>query len=471
MLTDLFFYSGILGLVGLLPLTEKYKRTSSLFFVAALLGVAVLFFMGYQEHNTDSFSFFWMRTQKYRIEININSSLKNYIRLFPVIIMTLLTAFYRAANCRKQKDENFYALISFNIANMIILVSSQNLVQLLTCIYVADIISQAMIKQFGISKKYIFYSLFADLGLFMIFAMIQGKLKSFNLDGFVAYKKIGKHKDFVAIATLLFIFAKMGFFMFQSFLLDLKNIKTDKLISIVSFGGVLSGFFILIKMYPLLQISDYSLPIIIYAIASSAVWGFVCAMIMGGIKRQIVYYNMLLHSFVVYIFVVKGDFDEETAVYLLLGYITSYVLTVSAKYVKSLLRFFVFIAWTATFYIYHEQADLVHYAFWTALLSSVIFVGNIKCFYQFEFLQKADIFSRLYGIIFIKPVMILGRGLWLLIDFMIMEKHVVSKVEAAGNISAEYIEKIKNCSLSARILWLIYVFAMFAVSLYFGGIR
>ena len=470
MLADLFFYSVFLGLIGLLPLTEKYKKTSSFLFVMALTFLTIILFIGYRDQNIDTFSFFWMRTQKYRIEININSALKNYIMLFPVFVMSLLMAFQKIFTEKEQEGDNFYALVSFNLANMIVLISSQNLVQLLTCIYVADIISQAMIKNFRVSKKYIFYSLFADLGLFMIFAIIQGKLKSFNLEGFVAYKKIGRHKDFVAISAMLFIFVKMGLFMFQAALLDLKNIKTYKLVSIVSFIGVLSVFFVLIKIYPLLQISDYSQALMVYAVVSSAIWGLVCGVIMAGTNRQIVYFNMLLYAFVIYAFINKGAFDEESALYLLLGYFTSWTLAISGKYIKIILRSVIFIAWTVIFYFY-QSSNLPTDILRAVILLSIVLIGNIRWFYKFESLQKADIFSRIYDILLIKPVMILGRGLWLLVDFTIMEKHVVGKVEAAGNISSGYIEKIKNCRFSMKLLWLIYLFFLFMISFYFGGVR
>ena len=470
MLANLFFYMLILGLFFLLPSAERYKNTSSAIFVVALSCLFFYFWTGYAEQTEGNFAFFWMRTQRYHIEIDINSLLKNYMRLLPVFAMSLFMAIYSIFVPKEEKDRNFYACIVFNLANMVLLVSSKNLVQLITCVCLADIISQAMIHNFGASKKYIFYSLLADFGLFMIFAIVQGKLKSFNLDIVGTYKKIGRHKDFVAIATLLFVFAKMGLFMFQSALLDLKNIKTYRLISVISFSGVLASFFVLIKIYPLLQSSSYSEPMLLFIIASSAVWGFLNGIIMGGANRQIIYFNMLLYSFALYLFMKKGVYVNELTCLLLLGNLSSYVLSFTQKYMKLTLRILIIGAWSIVFYLFKANQDLISLAFALSVLLFLCLSGNITWFYKFGKLQKADFFSKLYDLIFVKPVMILGRGLWLLVDFMIMEKHVVGSVEAAGNISSGYIEKIRNCSAIIQLLWLLLFLALFAASFYFGGV-
>lgn len=471
MLANLFFYIIMLGLLCLMPYMEKYKKMTSWFFVIALACAAFYFWNGYTEQINDTFSFFWMRTQRYHIEIDIDSSLKNYIRLLPVFAISLVVALYGVFVPEEKNERNFYACVAFNLANMILLVSSKNLVQLITCVCLADIISQSIIHNFGVSKKYIFYSLLADFGLFMIFAIVQGKLQSFNIDAVSTYKKIGRHKDFVAIATLLFIFAKMGLFMFQSALLDLKNIKTCKLISIVSVSGVLASFFVLIKIYPLLQISSYSEPLLLFAVASSAVWGLLNGIIMGGANRHIVYFNMLLYSFVIYIFMLKGEYVEKISYLLILGNLSSFALSVPRKYAKASARIFVIGAWCAFFYLFGFEQNIIYMLFAASVLMFLLLSGNIHWFYKFNKIQKADLFSRFYDLVFVKPVMILGRGLWLMVDFIIMERHVVGSVEAAGNISSGYIEKIRNCSMTMRILWLLLLFMLFAASFYFGGIR
>ena len=50
--------------------------------------------------------------------------------------------------------------------------------------------------------------------LFMILAMVSGKIHSLSIAELFTYEQIGRHKDFVGLVTALAIFIKIGAFSF-----------------------------------------------------------------------------------------------------------------------------------------------------------------------------------------------------------------------------------------------------------------
>ena len=469
MLHNVFFYLLVIGGAYTIPLVDKYRKMAGIFFIA-LLGIAFAdFFDAYQLKTADSFSLFWLSTQKYRIDINIDSYENAYLRVMPVFVMSILMAIYVSFFVKEKEDRRVYSLIALNLANMIILVCSKNLAQLLTCVCMADLCSQLMLKNFSSSKKYIFYSLFADIGLLMIFAMIQGKLKSFNLETVSSYKKIGRHKDFVVIASFLFIFVKMGFFMFQSALLDLRNVKSTKLIFVVSMSGVLAGFFALTKMYPLLAIADYSDKTVLVMTCLTAIWGALCCVIMAGTNQKIVYFNMFTHALALYIFLVKKQYVEEISLFIILSFLTSVYLTLKDKYPVYVAKAVLLGLWGVLLLYARIPNDPIYIGFSAVAMVVVGLSDSISYFYKFKKLQNADLFSDFYDNFLVRPLMVLGRALWILVDFMILERQVGASVVAAGEASSNYIEDLRESPTFVRVLFLLLMLAVFAASFYVEG--
>ncbi len=470
MLTNLFFAFLGIGAFFLLPVAERYKKFLSFAFVIVLAGFFYQVFQNYDTQIFDSFSFAWMQSPKYKIDINIDSTQQNYIIFLPILLISIFMTLQIIFYSKEDKKNREYSIIAFNLANIILLISSRNLVQLLTGICIADIITQLMINNFYISKKYIFYSLFANFGLFMIFAMIQGKLKSFDLNTVSAYQTIGRHKDFVGIATLLFVFLKMELFMFHSALLKLKNINSYKLIFAFLLSGIFAGFFLLTKIYDLLKISEFSVPILYYVLAINAAFGLINGMIIAGNNKRLMYFNMLLYSLLIYLFMQYQKYDVCFSIIMVLAYLSFVTFIVTHKYLKLLGKLLCVILWSFVFYKFKLYEDYVSLIAGCCILIFLLFSGKIHYFYRFQLLQNLEIFDKIYEFLFIKPILTLGRGLWLLVDFMIMEKHVSNSMSIIENVSEKYIAKIQDNRLVFRLLLLALAILLFMSSFYCMGI-
>lgn len=466
MLENLFFYLLITGICFAAPAVDKHKKIASFLFFCVFAALFAVFFEAFEAKTADTFSFSWIQLPKYRININIDSTPLAYLQLLPIYAISFVFALIAAFLPKEEGIRRFCSLTALNAAAMTALVCSNNLAQLLTCICMADIISVMLIKNIIPAKRYVFYCLFADIGLLMIFAMLQGKLRSFGLDTVISYNKLGRHKDFVAIATLLFIFVKSGFFMFQGALLDLKNIKNYKILFVISVSGVMSGIFALIKIYPLLQISSYSLPILNFMLAASAVWGFCGGIAVAGTNQKIVYFNMLFHSLIVYIFIQDGIYGEKISLLLISGFFTSLALTVHKKLPSIVVRAVLLALWAFASFDAYKNGKQMEAVIEGAICVFLLLAGYVKFFYRYAFLQKNTFFDRLYDILLVRPILILGRGLWVMVDFMIMERQIVGSVSAAGNITSSFVEKMRKSSWLVGLLFAAASLLIFAASFY-----
>jgi len=392
-----------------------------------------------------------------------------YIQLLPVFVISTFFAFWSIFLPQDESRRRFCGLIALNCAAMTALVCSNNLAQLLTCICMADIISVMLIKNILPAKKYIFYSLFADMGLMVIFAMLQGKLRSFNLDTVLLYNQEGRHKDFVAIAILLFSFIKVGLFMFQGSLLDLKNTKSSKILFVVSVSGVLSGIFSFMKLYPLLQISSYSLPILYSFLGLSAVCGLIFGIIITGTNQKIVYFNMMLHALVLYMFSIDGQYSPMLSALLICGFFSSVVLSVHKKRTAICLRIVMLLIWLFFGYKFYGEKNFIATGGVSIICLFLCLADYVRFFYKYGFLQKNTFFDPLYDILLVRPVLILGRGLWVMVDFLIMERQFGGSVGVIGKVSTSFVEKMRASSVLVRVLAVAACVLMFAASFYLRG--
>jgi hypothetical protein len=62
------------------------------------------------------------------------------------------------------------------------LICTNNLVEIITFVFIIDILSQVLIKDVYASRRYSIYNLIADMGLFLIMAMLKGKLETLETE-------------------------------------------------------------------------------------------------------------------------------------------------------------------------------------------------------------------------------------------------------------------------------------------------
>ena len=74
--------------------------------------------------------------------------------------------------------------------------------------------------------------------------------------------------------------------------------------------------------------------------------------------------------------------------------------------------------------------------------------------YEHEFIQTADLFSDFYRVFIIGPVKILGRVLWLTIDFLLIERTIINSLY---RLVAVLINVFRRIHADSRIAWPLFI--------------
>ena len=137
------------------------------------------------------------------------------------------------------------------------------------------------------------------MGLFLVMAMLKGKLETLEIGNITHYYQTGRHRDFIMFVVMISLFIKFGFFLFQSYLLDLKNTKFHRLILIPYLSTPMVSLVLLIKFYPLLIVSPSFEICLNIILALTMVWGTIGMIVINNLKEKTVYLNMLTLSMIV----------------------------------------------------------------------------------------------------------------------------------------------------------------------------
>lgn len=554
MISNIFLYLVVAGFGTQIITKGNFERLLSLLLLSLLAFLTLHLYQSWQLNLHDSFTYHWITSRYNKVDINLFSTTANYAFIFPFFIISALMILQNIFYSLEAHKLRLNGLIFLNLAGLILLICSQNFIQLLVGACVIDVLGFYLINDMTAKKKYIFYNMIADLGLFMVFAILWGYLGSINIDKFNDYKKLGSHKDLVAIVLLICIFVKSGLFLFQNQLLDLHIINFNRL-NIISFCSTpIAGIILLYKAYGLLPISEYSIPLLQIFAGASLIWGLLGALLMDNIKEKAIYLNIMFYALIYgllstslisislfssllvlnYLFInclqnvviassnenyisrmggfikpIKISFAVTLvtlfAIFLILlqsinaenhiwiwSYlvalvlVSSYILqqiylgqTSSDDRVWAMLKNPNIIYWlpqlliSAAYIYFNPSYSYELYAVYVVFLL-LLFIGPIRklsYLYDNDKLQEADWFSGLYNVVIITPVKILGRVLWLTIDFLIIEKTIISTLSNITNFSIRLVSKAHTNSWLSNFAFILLGWGIIIFFFYYGDGR
>lgn len=281
----------LVAFCGLFKLRMRYDRMLSLgmFFAFAFLGY---YYSNMSLQSVQGFSILWRPSQMGNITIDFQpSELANKL-IIPIFIVSLLTILNNSIFHYEERKSNFNAFVIFNFISLSLLISAENYVQLITTVFVTDILGYLILKNVDLSHRYVIYNFFADMCLFMILALASGRIQSLELNRLLGYEQIGRHKDFVSLATALALFIKMGCILFQSYLLDISEARFQRMSVVHLLTAPLVGILLIFKLLNLLLVSDLFLPIFKGIIILTFIIGIAGFIIHNHIQKKLVYLNM-----------------------------------------------------------------------------------------------------------------------------------------------------------------------------------
>lgn len=197
---------------------------------------------------------------------------------------------------------------------------------------------------------------------------------------------------------------------------------------------------------------------------------------MGGLFRPLKYnYLVSLLGILVYAAVLQKFITPQTALYFYL-FGTAMLIALAhifyqiyfaplniGEYVYALLKnlnwklmlpLIVGLGWT--FYLTGKYADIQLYAvlFIWIIFSRLGILRFLNRFNDSEWIQEGDLLQKIYGTFIIAPVRILGRVLWLSIDFVIIERTIIGSISQTTGILVRGLQRVQNTA------WINYLFML-----------
>jgi len=538
MIIDIFLLLVCVGAVSALYNGKRFSTVLSLFLTIAAAGITFELYQNWQLGSSDNFTYDWVQSRYYPVKINLFSTAAHYELMFPFFIIATVILLFNVFLRSEEKPLRLGGLVCLNLAALVLLICSENAIQLLVSACIIDIFGFYMINNSGVRRKYIFYNLLADMGLFMLFALIWGYIHTVRLADFSRYAARGEHKDLVCILLLLCLFIKSGLFMFQTPLQEWKMLSMNRIMLLSYLSTPVAGMIILNKTILLLPLSGYSAPLLRFFGAASVIWGLGGILLMDGLRRKAVYFNMMLCGLIYALFAcgfrLEGTVfplllvcgfllnagwlliyigaSHEDSVAAMGGFIRSLkltflaVLTVAAAYGQTLFKLYETCpveAVSAGSALFLGIAYLLHQIFWgeiraddrvQALLHNpkFIFGGTVATLsaavmnvngevssreaaffgiflllvvsgplrfcaraYDNRFIQTADWFTAFYRSFVVGPIKVLGRVLWLTVDFLIIERTVINSLHKSLLILINLFRRIHTDSLWALLFFLL----------------
>lgn len=308
-----------IGVFTSFSVSLKYDKLLSAATFLSLLVVFLNFFYYIQLSQEQIFSYIWNSSPAGDIKIDIISNAYNYAQILPFFIITLLAVAHNLFFRYEEKRSSHSALLILNLAALIMMITSNNFVQLLSAMFFVDILAVLMIRKVKISKRFILVNLTADMLLFMVLAIINGRVASFDIREILQYKQSGSHVDFMAVIGLTAVFLKMGFFIFQIGIIALQEIRMHRLINVLFLFSPVAALLILLKFSLLWSASPYFSVYLHALCVLTLIWGFWGSLLSNNLKAKIIYWQAMFWALFIELLRFNGFVWFAEFTYLLLA--------------------------------------------------------------------------------------------------------------------------------------------------------
>lgn len=291
-MTNVIAYLLVIGLSGLIKLRAQLDRTWSWFIFLALSCVFGEYYIQNSNGYMQSVSVLWGYSQLGNITIDFHPTQVTNQLIIPLFFVMLAIVCNNNIFRFEEKRCALNSFIILNFITLLLLICAENYVQLITMVFISDIMGYLILKDTDSSHRYVVYNFFADMCLFMILALACGKIQSLDINRLLGYEQIGRHKDFVSLVTALALFIKLGSFPFQSYLLDIKAARFQRTTVVNLISVPLAGILLVLKLHNLLLVSDIFLPLFKIVMWLTILEGLIGFIARRNLQKKIVCLNL-----------------------------------------------------------------------------------------------------------------------------------------------------------------------------------
>ena len=471
---SVFLYLLSTALVVLMYNKTRFQRLTTVCGGAILTAVGIGFYQNYLNSYFDSYSYSWLTSRYYPVSIDFLSSAETYSLILPLFAVAVLNVFYMLWDTLEKQKTYLLALTCLNLAFLMMLICSQNTIQILVSACFIDVIGFCVINNISAKRQYIFYNLLADMSLYIAFAMLWGECQTTQIEQLREYTVKSNH--FALWLILFSVYIKVGLFPFQGYLLQF-SILSESRRNIMGFLSTpIVGLLILYKLNNL-QAGWGINGILRYAVWATLIWGGCCSVAIRRLSDKNLYLNMLFYGMCCSLIINSEGLPEVIGFLLILHFCLNNSLTETRHYfiwvlIVALLELsalvlvaylapvqnmqatyllmviiavcsmisvlkdnereenhlskILFSAGCTVLIIYNFVPQLpINFYYWMGVCLLFLLIRPYLWLNKIEFLenfQNVDVFSNLLHKIFIEPIYFFGRILLLTIDFLIIDR-------------------------------------------------
>ncbi len=290
------------------------------FMVCLLVGAT---FWGFEqaalEGGEEILSFMWNSSPSGDIKIDIISNAYNYGLILPFFVITIVFIINNTIFRYEESRNNHNAVLLFNLVALIMMITSNNFVQLLSALFMVDILALFIVKDVEAYRRYILINIVADMLIFMVLTLINCRVDTLDIGEILLYKKEGGYLDFIAVSGLLSVFIKLGYWGFQVGLYGLRRVRLHRLQEVLFLSSPAAAIIILMKFHILWRSSFYYVPLLCVMSILTIIWGFVASVIYNDYKSKIIYWQLMFWALFVVLLNFYGFVWSENFTRLLLA--------------------------------------------------------------------------------------------------------------------------------------------------------
>ena len=288
--TFLLFFIGILDSI---KVGVKVDRILSFVTFTSLFFILGNFCESWLSGDEQVFSFMWNSSPGGDIKVDIVSNYYNYGIVFPFFMMTLLNVGHNLVFRYEERRSVYNSLAIFNLAALTMMITSNNFVQLLSMVFIVDILSVFVIKDVNSYKYYVLINMAADMILFMVLAVINSFVDSLDIRQILEYKKNGYYMDFITVCGLTAVFMKFGFFAFHIGVAALNGIRLHRLQHVLFLSAPITAVILLLKFHVLWSSSRYYFPYIDTMCIATMALSFYGCVVLDNLKSKMIYWQLM----------------------------------------------------------------------------------------------------------------------------------------------------------------------------------
>ena len=324
MVLHLFIALFVIASASILIIQGRRRRIWSFGLLAILACICYFFATNTNTFNHTNFIYNWLTYDNLYANFSIISSLKISQMYIWLLIILLNLILFNTTYHDEYHSLHFNTLLLLNFTNLILLVSSNDFLQLMFASSMFSIITFYMPDIISAKKKIFIFNFLSEMALFMALAIVYSTTNSIDLNNITPFIKNGNHKDLVICLLLFCIASKCGLFLFNGQYYAMKNVSYNRLLSMLLLSVPLSGFILVSKLRPLLDASPISSLIITYWCFISVAIGLGGILLSKSIKSKNISLAMASNAFLLLMI-----YSDTNNLYSLLPKVTIFVLLIS----------------------------------------------------------------------------------------------------------------------------------------------